>query len=145
MSINESSLLKEIIGPKDDGIDCYDESGDYLAFGVSRKAWGGEPMVDFISRDGNHQTFNYSHMYRVSFDPSKGLTVEFTNHVVMIDGQQLRDMHRFFVSHRVLFVCEADDATVKLSMHKDDAFVSKLEILDRNPYQNSHGRFEIQE
>ena len=131
MSKNESNLLKEIIGPKGEEDDHFDEDGDCRAFGASRKQWGGDPMVDFITRDGNHQTFNYSHMYRVTFNPSEGLIVEFTNHVVTIVGKQLRDMHRFFTAHRIVFVCEADDATQKLMQTNDEPVVTKLTIEDR--------------
>ena len=123
-------ILKDIIGAPtvDDEHDVYQEDGTYRAFGITRKAWGGEPMIDFITRDGNHQTLSYSHLYRMTFDPSKSITIEFTNHRVTIEGMQVHDLHRYLSVHRVLFVCEADDATRRLTRSGEDPVITKLAV-----------------
>ncbi len=73
-----------------------------------------ETMHDLVFRTGIHESLSYAHLYRVIFDPSEGITLHFTDHIVMIKGYHLRDLYRNIKNHRATYVCEADNSTVQL-------------------------------
>lgn len=110
--------------------DFFSEEDPYRAIGISRKAWGGEPMINFIMRTGDHQAIAYNHLYRVQFDPSKGLTLDFTNHSVAIQGRNLSDAYQKLAMQRVIFVAEADDATGRLAPDSEP-MVTQLRITEK--------------
>lgn len=112
--------------------DCFSEDGQYRAIGISRKAWGGEPMINFIARTGDHQAIAYNHLYRIQFDPSNGITLDFTNHNIVIQGRNLAEAYQKLVMQRVIFVVEADDATRRL-VADGDPVVTSLQILEADP------------
>ena len=122
------------LGPQanDPEIDIYDPDGEYKPYGKSWQAWGGEPIVDLITCDGNQQGFVYSHLYRVGFDPAKGITLEFTNHLVTIQGNRMNQLYRFLTMQRVVYVAEADEATAKLLEELQKPFVNSILVQDRN-------------
>ncbi|MEM9409649.1 MAG: hypothetical protein AAGA30_00960 [Planctomycetota bacterium] len=126
-------ILDKIIGkePTSEDIDIYEVGSDYNAFGVSRKAWGTEPMIDFITKDGNHHSFAYSHMYFISMDPSSSITIDFTSHSIVVSGTGLREIYRELFRNRVTFIAQADLSTISLSVR---VTVSDVSISDRtNP------------
>lgn len=110
--------------------DQYNEGDPYRAIGVSRKAWGGEPMINFIHRTGDHQALAYNHLYRVRFDPSEGITLDFTNHTIAITGRNLSDAYQKLAMQRVIFVAEADAATQRL-IEDADPVVTQLLVTEK--------------
>ncbi len=134
MSETESQSILERMGlgqlPQEPEGEAWPDDGVYRAFGISRKAWGGEPMIDFISSDGNHQCFSYSHIYRIAFDPSDSIKICFTDHQVTIRGEQLHDLYRYLLMHRVVFVADADAATQGL-IDSNEALVTELVFEER--------------
>lgn len=94
--------------------DVYDSDAEYRAFGVSRKAWGGEPMLNFIDRRGDHRAIAYSHLYIARYNPSHGIVIEFSDHIVLLRGRRLADGYQKLVAQRVVFVSEADRAAAGL-------------------------------
>lgn len=94
--------------------DEYTPDGEYRAFGVLRQNIGAAATIDFISRQGNHQSFAYTHLYQTTFDPSNAIELYFTEHTVAIRGHRLHELYRRLLTHRVTFVCEADSASAQL-------------------------------
>lgn len=110
--------------------DAYDPRAEYRAFGIARKAWGGEAMIDFVAASGDRQAFPYAHLCHVAFEPSTGLLLSFTEHKVVIQGRLLHSLYARLLAQRVTFVCEADPPTAKLQP-PDQAIVTKLVIAKR--------------
>lgn len=111
-SANGSLDFLDRLSPRGDSgdADVY-SSSHYLAFGVSRRAWGGEPMIDFVFRDGNHHGMSYAHLDDILFNPSRGIVLRFGEYLVTIAGQRLETGYEKLLAHRVVFVAEADHAT----------------------------------
>jgi hypothetical protein len=109
---NGSLDFLDQLGPRADNgdVDVY-SSASYLAFGVSRKAWGGEPMIDFVFRDGNHHGMSYARLDDMQFNPSRGIVLRFSDTHVTIVGRRLEAGYERLLAHRVVFVAEADHAT----------------------------------
>ena len=127
------AILDKIIGKDiDDDYDAFTPGIDYRAYGASRKAWGSEPMIDFISFDGNRNSFAYSHLYRVAMNPSDAVVIEFTSHTVTITGSKLHDLYLELLRNRVTFVWEADRPTEKLQSSNQESLITKIRINDRN-------------
>ncbi|APZ93415.1 hypothetical protein [Fuerstiella marisgermanici] len=124
--LERAGIASEISNPE---ADYYNEDDPYRAIGISRKAWGGEPMINFIMRTGDHQAIAYNHLYRIQFDPSKGITLDFTNHKVVIQGRKLAEAYQKLAMQRVIFIAEADDATGRLA-DDDEPVVTSLQILE---------------
>lgn len=127
-------ILHEIISPQgpEGELDIYEDNGEYKAFGKTRKPWGGEPMLDFISRDGNHVSFTYSHLYSVSFNPSKGISIEFTNHSVSVEGRGLREIYQYLGMQRIVYIAEADRPTAMQLQSQQVPVVNNLSITERH-------------
>lgn len=117
MAQAESTVLERIggIASQSPEVDVFHDGEEYRAFGVSRKAWGGEPLIDFIANNGNHQALPNSDIRRITFNPSEGLLIEFSEFVVVLRGHCLNDIYQKLLMQRVVFVCEADEASRKLS------------------------------
>ncbi|MEM8669449.1 MAG: hypothetical protein AAGG48_18130 [Planctomycetota bacterium] len=113
-------------------IDVYSEGEDYRAFGFSRKPIASDPMIDFIDRHGVHEALSYSHLYRIRFDPSEGMTLEFTDHIVTLRGHHLQKGHQRLTMHRVVFIAEADHATAALVTADEPVITSLALELKRN-------------
>ncbi|GAB5515196.1 hypothetical protein [Rhodopirellula baltica] len=114
----------------DDDLDVYADSDDYRAFGYSRKPVSSDPMINFIDSTGTQTAFAYGHLYQTKYDPSEGIVIEFTEHVVSIRGRRLGEAFAKLVSQRVVFVAEADRPTAVL-VPDDLPVVTRLEIADK--------------
>lgn len=95
--------------------DSFDDLDDYRAFGFSRKPWGGDPMFEVIFKNGLREGYAYADLRRVMHDPAIGLTLKFVDSQLVISGRKLTTAHVRFLQHRVVFVCEADRASIKLA------------------------------
>lgn len=111
-------------------VDVFREGEDYRAFGVSRKAWGGEPFLNLIGRDGRQRGKPWAHVDDIEFDPSTGIVISFARNVVIIKGQCLREMYEKLIVQRVVFIREADHAVVQLA-EDGQTIVTQLAIEDR--------------
>lgn len=125
--VDDSILKRHTLGAAE--IDLYSED-EYKAFGISRKAWGGEPMIDFISRCGNHRGLPYSQIDDIEFDPSIGIVIRYFNHQVTLRGTALFEGYQKLLMHRVVFVSEAGHAVEKLASGHD-AVILELKIQAR--------------
>lgn len=107
-------------------VDVFSES-EYRAFGVSRRAWGGEPMIDFIRRDGNRHSLPYARLDEIQFNPSKGIALRFSDYLVTLQGQRLAEGYQQLLAHRVVFVAEAGRAD-EMALADQEPVVTKLLI-----------------
>ena len=112
-------------------IDVYREGDPYRPIGISRKAFGGEPLIDFISKDGNHRAFAYSHLYDITFDPSTGIELHFSDHTVTLSGRRLAECYGQLLRQRVVFICEADHAASNLA-DASEPVITRIAIADRD-------------
>ncbi len=112
--------------------DQYSPDAPYRAFGISRKAWGGEPMLDFIKRDGNHEALAYSDIRRIRFNPSKGILILAIDCCVLLRGRCLEEGYQKLVSQRVVFITEADHSTAKLQPEGEPVIIS-IQIVEKHP------------
>ncbi|MCD0458134.1 hypothetical protein [Roseiconus lacunae] len=117
-------------------LDTHDEGQGYRAFGFNRRSINAEPMIDFITSQGVHEPLAYSHLYRIHFDPSDGIMIEFTDHVVTIQGRALREGFQKLFFHRVVFVAEADRPTAAI-VPESDPVVTSLTIVSKRALANS--------
>lgn len=105
---------------------------DYKAFGISRKAWGGEPMINFISQQGNHTALPYSQIDRIDFNPSTGIHLRYFSWDVTIRGVNLFDGYQKLHMQRVVFVAEAGHARHMLA-NPTDPLITDLSVEIRKP------------
>lgn len=107
--------------------DVYD-SEDYQAFvycrGVARRA----ETLNLQFKDGSQVAIAYSHFYRASFDPERGIRIVFSEHDVVITGQGLLEGYRRILGQRVLQVCEADGPTIQLAEQAGLPCISKITV-----------------
>ena len=80
-----------------------------------------------IDNQGIHEALSYGHLYRIRFDASVGITLEFTEHVVTIRGKRLNMAYQRLAMHRVVFVAEADRPTAAL-VTESEPVVYQLDI-----------------
>jgi hypothetical protein len=131
MTQEPSSLLDRIRSGREDALDeledDYDPDGEYRAFSASRLGLRSEVMLDLVFRTGKHESLSYAHLYCLSYDPTDGIVMQFTDHVVSIRGHKLKDLYRYLRSHRVIFICEADSPTSKL-LATNEAIVNAIAV-----------------
>lgn len=112
---------------EDELVDEFDGESEYRAFAASRNPRRVETMLDLVFRSGAHESLSYAHLYQISFDPSNGLLLNFTDHLVTIQGHRLLDLYRYLKNHRVTYICEADLPTAKL-VGESEAVVNEISI-----------------
>lgn len=113
--------------------DEYTGDGDYRPFGFTRRAIGGETMLELVLRNGDSESFAYTHLYRTSFNPSEGISLYFTDHVAEIFGERLKELYRHLRSHRVTFICEADAPTYKTVSFQSEPVIRSIVIRRIDP------------
>lgn len=101
-------------------------------------------MIDVIDFDGNRKAFAYSHLYRVDFNPSTGLQLEFSEHQVTFTGSRLSELYQQLKRHRVTYIAVADYTAVKLANPKDSV-VTGVVIRSRADLLRESVRQDIKE
>lgn len=115
MGIESSFVDQMSLGTENEEIDVFQPGEEYRAFGISRKAWGGEPFLNLVSKCGRQRGKPWSAIDEIEFDPSIGITISFMNHMVVIEGRRLDEIYEKLLSQRVVFIREADHASEKLA------------------------------
>ncbi len=108
------------------------DDGHYRAFAVCRQSNLRAEMLDLFFKNGQHESFSYSHLYRVKFDGEKGILLQFSDHLVKIEGRALREGYRRILHRRVLQVAEADSPTAHLVAEKETV-VLKISVEKFHP------------
>jgi hypothetical protein len=111
------------------------------AFGFLRGNLERAVAIEFRFRDGNSETFSYSHLVSWKFNPSKGLLLKFTSDVttlVLIAGSNLDTMppgkainltDRGLQRHRITHIREMDEDELRLG-GKDVPTIDNIKVAD---------------
>ena len=135
MNHDDTSLISKFGlvqgGPvEDDAYDLDIRPKDYRAFAVDSQVRPSNAMIDFWLASGNQRAIAYTHLYDVEYDPSQGLVLSFSDHVVHISGRFLSELYRGLKRHRIVYVWEADPPTVRLTPPKTPV-ISEIKIQSR--------------
>lgn len=87
---------------------------EYQAFAVNRSPGKQSLMLEFKLRTGTSVALGYAWLQRAQFDPSKGISLQFTPGTVLILGRRLDKLFNGIVQHRARWVWEADRPTAQL-------------------------------
>lgn len=121
---------------KDNGAVSMDGDGveDLIAFGWLRGVQERSIMLEIRHKDGRITAKGYSWLQSAEFDPSTGITLNFSGETVTIKGRNLgaeaRPNIRLFAGilrHRVPWIQEADGPTV-LEAVKDAVVIEEVKI-----------------
>lgn len=115
------SVLEKYVKPKAFGdvspSEESDDADDLGAFGWLRGVQERSLMVEFRFKDGTVIALGYAWLESAEFDPSEGITLNFTGRTVKITGKNLntdrrRNVRLFagLIRHRVPWLQEADRA-----------------------------------
>jgi hypothetical protein len=111
-----------------------DATDDFGAFGWLRGVQERAVMLEIRHKDGRITAKGYSWLQSAEFDPSTGITLNFSGEKVTITGRNLnaeaRSNVRLFagiVRHRVPWIQEADGAAV-LEAAKDAVVVESVKL-----------------
>lgn len=79
----------------------------YVAYRIDPQVRPANAMIDLWFKNGNQQAIAYTHLYEVTFNPSKGMRLTFSEHVVTIQGYRLDELYRYLKRQRIVFIWEA--------------------------------------
>jgi hypothetical protein len=104
------------------------------AFGWLRGSRERAVMLELRRKDGSITALGYAWLERAEYDPSEGITLEFTGQTVRLVGRNLnaevRPQLRLFdgvVRHRVPYLQEADEPTA-MAAAKNATVIEKIEF-----------------
>lgn len=136
MSNHDSSGVLDRLGLRPGGSDqeddSYDASDPYRAFGVSRQAWGGPPLLNLVLKTGLQRSLPYSQLVESEFHPADIITLRFFEKQVTIRGRGLAQAYQKLLAFRVVYFAEADHASVLL-VPEEEPVVTSITIGDRQP------------
>lgn len=95
-----------------------------FAYGWLRGTRDQAAMLDLRFKNGKHHAIGYPWLFQGEFDPSVGITLNFTAFGVTIEGRNLGEMYHLLLRHRVVWIqetdpmrdVEAEEATVVTSL-----------------------------
>ena len=102
---------------------------DEEPFFFLRDVEGRTLMLEVLLKTGNSHAFPYAYLLGVSFDPSIGITLQFTNAKILVRGRNLRSLHQGLLSQRVLWLREGNSSEAFLPESR--TFISHVEVLHR--------------
>jgi hypothetical protein len=85
-------------------------------------------MVEFRLLAGNAKALAYSYLVRADFNPSEGITLDFTGYDVTITGRNLRPVFEGLVAQRIAVVREMDELQAEAEQPSDATVVTSIEI-----------------
>jgi hypothetical protein len=92
-------------------------------YGLVGDDGGRAVMLDLRGHNGTSYALPYAALGAVGFDPSGGITLEFTHHKVNVRGRNLRPIYDRILEHRVTFIQEEDFDVMPESATCVDAIV----------------------
>lgn len=110
------------------------------AVGAEAEASGGEAysvlsadraqkaMCEFRSKTGNAVALAYSYLVKAEFDPSRGIELDFSAHVVKLSGRNLAPVFSGLVAQRVAVVTETDELQAEATLGKDATVVTGISV-----------------
>lgn len=78
--------------------------------------------------NGNCKARSYSFLAGIDFDPSHGITLDFTGSVARIQGRNLRTLFDALATHRVGWIQEYDELQAEVKFEKDATVVTKISV-----------------
>lgn len=105
------------------------DEADDTPLAVGRVGTRPQLTVTFRQRDGTGLAFSYAHLYRVASVGQGKLTVEFSEHVVTVEGRNLGRLLRALCDHRLreVWECDRDFADDQAEV------VQTISVADRRP------------
>ncbi len=111
-----------------------DEPDDLGSFGWLRGMHERSLMLELRQKDGTVTALGYAWLKRADFDPSEGITLDFSGTTVKITGQQLNGVQRpnvrlfsGIIRHRVPWIQEADGAQL-MEAAKDATIIETIKV-----------------
>lgn len=97
-----------------------EDADDYQAGSSVSGSRSAEIMLELRFKTSDAIAFSYALLLNAAWNPSEGITLEFTTHRVRLLGRNLRELYRALILHRLAHVQELqsrtdeqpDDATV---------------------------------
>lgn len=136
MANQEASDVLDRLGIKPSGSDLEDDvylaDAQYRAFGVSRQAWAGPPLLNLVLKTGLQRSLPYSQLVESEFHPADIITIRFFEKQVTIRGRGLAEAYQKLLAFRVVYFAEADHASVLL-VPEEEPVVTSITIGDRQP------------
>ncbi len=136
-SLSYSDRVKSLGKPKPVEAEAEDSEDEYQAFGFGRV--GNKPQISVTFRLVNAKGYNfaYSHYYGIVDDhPNVSFAIEFTRHVVMIEGRNLETLHRLLCDHKVREVHQMDELEAKV-LPDEVPVVTKIEVRIKSTHEEA--------
>lgn len=96
------------------------------AFGIGRGRR--QPfMLDVRTVDKQRLALSYSHFTKAAFDPSGVIVLEFSSHIVRIEGRNLQPVYENLVLQNVIYLQE-ENAEIEQQIDGEETFISSIEI-----------------
>lgn len=100
-----------------------DESYSVLSADRAQKA-----MCEFRLKDGNAVALAYSYLVKAEFDPSLGIELDFSAHVVKLTGKNLAPVFSGLVAQRVAVVRELDELQAEAALGEAATVVTGISV-----------------
>jgi hypothetical protein len=120
---------------QDHHCDDLDASEHCGAFGWLRDNKERALFLEFRLKDGNMFAVGYPWLEKVSYNPSEGITLKFTNEAIRIVGRNLagqmppgRSLLAGILQHKVAWVVQADSAAAMLA-DRNAMVIERVELL----------------
>lgn len=96
------------------------------AFGIGRGRR--QPfMLDIRMVDKQRLALSYSHLTKAAFDPSGVIALEFSSHIVRIEGRNLQPIYEYLLLQNVIYLQE-ENAEIEQQIDGAETFISNIEI-----------------
>lgn len=96
------------------------------AFGIGRGRR--QPfMLDIRTVDKQRLGLSYSHLTKAAFDPSGVIVLEFSSHIVRIEGRNLQWVYENLLLQNVIYLQE-ENAEIEQQIDGAETFISNIEI-----------------
>ncbi|MBX7106851.1 MAG: hypothetical protein K1X57_22435 [Gemmataceae bacterium] len=132
--MSDESVLDRVMSRKAEDPAIDDGPLDLGCFGWLRGVRDRAIMLEFRHKDGRVTSFGYAWLKKVTFDPSEGITLDFSGETVKITGlnldAELRPRVRLvsgLVRQRVTWVQEADGQQL-MNASPNDVVVERLVV-----------------
>lgn len=140
MNHDDTSLMSKfglVQGGSEKDLDELDiRPADYRAYAIDSQVRPSNAMIDFWFASGNQRAMAYTHLYDVEYDPSKGIVLSFSEHVVYVNGRLLSKLYRGLKRHRIVYIWEADPPTARL-VESNTPVVTKIVLKHRRELNNA--------
>lgn len=100
-------------------IDCYS------VISVDRQQ---KLMLELRFITGDARALAYCYLVGLSWNPSKGISMDFTDSRVEISGRNLRPVFTALCAHRIAAICEVDELHAKAAHQETKPVVTKIMV-----------------